>query len=307
MNLTWFNNQVTETDKVKIPANCLGFLLGASVFEAVRVYWNAERKEYCLFNVHKHINRLFDSLKIMRMTVTFDKKYVENAVLELLDVWDEKKDGYIRITAFVDSPSPGSSVYDPCCVHTNLMISLVDSPIPDKNIDIKCCISSWRRISDNSMPPRVKSACNYENTRLAGFEAKLNGFDNAIFINEVGKVSEAAESSVFIIDSNKKLITPPVYSDILCSINRELIIRIAKECLGLECIERIIDRTELYLAAEVFICNTAKLIRSVNEIDHIIIGGRKHVITDAIMKKYLSIVRGDDRRFLDYSMMIRKE
>ena len=258
MNLVWINNKIKDFNTATVPANCLGFLLGASVFEAVRVNWNAEKQTYCVYNVEKHVKRLFDSMKIMRMMPNFNHEFVKGIVFKLVKEWDQKMDGYIRITSFIDSFSPGSSVYDPNCVHTSLMVSIVDSPVVQDNIDISCCISSWKRISDNAMPPRVKSACNYENTRLAGFEAKLNGFDNAIFINESGKVSEAAESALFLFDSSGMLVTPTVNSDILCSINRELIKQIWECCFHGTCIERTIDRTELYLASEVFLCNTAK-------------------------------------------------
>ena len=303
MNLIWINSQIRELDTATVPANCLGFLLGASVFEAVRVNWNSEKRSYCINNVKLHIKRLFESMKIMRMVPEFDEALVENAIINLIRTWNQRCDGYIRITAYIDSPSPGSSVYHPDKVHTNLMISIVDSELPQVNKNISCCVSSWQRIADNVIPPRVKSACNYENTRLAGFEAILNGYDNAIFINELGKVSEAAESTLYLIDNDGTLITPTTTSDILCSINRKLIIQIWRD-LGRKIVERAVDRTELYTAKEVFICNTAKLIRSVIDIDRITIGNATHPQTDLLMKELLEVIRGNNTRYLNNSILL---
>lgn len=183
------NGKVVSEEKAVISISSLGFTLGASVFEACRVYWNEAKAEYIIFRIKDHINRLYNSAKIMRMNLEYTKKEVLDMIILLVKSWNKRQDGYIRITIFVKSKSPGSSVYHPDQVQTGICITLKESEaFSDAYKGIKCCISSWRKIEDNSMPPRIKSACNYENTRLAGHEAILNGYENAILLNRLGKM-----------------------------------------------------------------------------------------------------------------------
>ncbi len=306
MKLAYINNQFCEWDSAKIHVSSLAFTLGASVFEACRVNWNSEEKSYCIFRIKDHVDRLFNSIKIMRYNIKYSKEEVLNILYDLVKKWDGECNGYIRITVYVPEPSPGSSVYDPNLVNADLCITLVPSSWPDTlKTGIKCCVSSWERINDNCLPPRVKSACNYENTRLAGHEAILNGYDNAILLNRIGKVSEAAESAVFIIDNNDNLITPDCNSDILPSITRDTIIYIWKKLTGKSCIQRTVDRTELYIAKEMFICNTAKLIRPVLSVDQLPIGDSKPGSkTLEIEDIFLNTIIGKEEYFKKKSIII---
>lgn len=306
MKIVFLDDKFVNWEDAKIHIASLGFTLGASVFEACRVNWNKGKNAFCIFRLRDHINRLFCSLKILRMSINYSKRDIENIVCELIKKWSAKQHGYIRITVYVSDPAPGSSVYCPNDVHTNLCITLTENEWPKEIFNgIHCCISSWTRISDNCMPPRVKSACNYENTRLAGHEAKLNGYDNAILLNQAGKVSEAAESAIFFIDTNQNLITPDVNSDILCSITRDTVMQIWKSIFKKQPIEKCVDRTELYLAEEVFLCNTAKLIRPVLSIDKINISkGIIGEMTKAVRDDFFNVIIGNNESFSDYYIII---
>lgn len=309
MSITFINNSYIETKNASIPVTSLSFTLGASVFEAIRVNWNEKRKCYFIINFDLHIRRLYNSLKILRMDITYTSEDIKNIVTQLVKKWALKSDGYIRITAYIKDSSLNGSVYHPNDVHTDLTITINEKKWNNSlSSPIKCCVSSWTRINDNSMPPRVKSAANYENTRLAGQEAILNGYDNAILLNNLGKVSEAAESVLFLIDENNNLVTPNLESDILNSINRRNIIKLWNEKYDKSVIEKFVDRTELYLAKEIFICNTAKLIRPVIEVDKIVIGeGEIGVYTKRIATFYDDILRGNDIEFHDNSLVIYDE
>ncbi|WP_052020336.1 aminotransferase class IV [Paenibacillus pini] len=172
MKNVFFDSKLTTIEEAKIPINSLAFTLGASVFEAVRVFYRKNNDDYILLNVKKHVERLFQSMKLMRMYPSFNKNDVVHGIEQLISECNTKNNGYIRITAYVNSPSPGSSVYDPKNVTTMFCITYMEKgQLPEYLEGIHCCTSSWTRISDNVLPPRAKSACNYENTRLAGFEA----------------------------------------------------------------------------------------------------------------------------------------
>ena len=309
MNLAFINGEIIDIKEAKVPITCLAFTLGGSVFEAVRVNYNSDKKGYYACNIIKHVDRLFDSLKIMRMKINYSKDDVIKIIERLVIKWNKKTNGYIRITAYIKDNATNGSVYDPNSVSTDLCITIVDKPLNfSKEEGIKCCISSWNRISDNCIPPRVKSACNYENTRLAGHEAIINGYQNSILLNNYGKVSEAAESAIFLIDKNDILVTPSTTSDILNSINRLTIIKIWKKLYSKDVIERVVDRTELYISKEVFICNTAKLIRPVISIDNIDIGnGKVGEITKKIIDTYKETILGNNDIAKDYSILFSEK
>lgn len=306
MGIAYINKKIIPLENAKIPITSLAFTLGASVFEAVRVYWNKSKRTYYIFNLRKHIQRLFCSLQIMRMKINYKESEIIQIITQLVKQWNKKTNGYIRVTAYIENFSHSGSVYDPETVTTKLCVTIVENNLSLEMKDsITCCISSWTRINDNSIPPRVKSACNYENTRLAGHEAILNGYDNAILINVHGKVSEAAESSIFFVDQHNFLVTPSITSDILASITRELILEIAEKELKIQCIERMVDRTELYCAKEVFICNTAKLIRPVKGIDQIDINnGNIGKITQDIITEFRKIIIGNNEKYLGDSILV---
>lgn len=306
-SLTYINNKIVKTTEAQIPITSLAFTLGGSVFEALRANWNSKGNFYYLPNIKKNIDRLFDSLKILRMTISESQEELLKIITDLIDTWGENTDAYIRITAYISNSSSSGSVYLPSDVNTKIAVTITEKKWENSiTQSIKCQISTWQRISDTSMPPRVKSAANYENTRLAGQEARLNGFDNAIMLNNNGKISEAAESAIFFTDKNNDLITPTLQSDVLNSINRQSIMHIWNELTGKNVIERIVDRTELYLSSEIFLVNTARLIRPVISLDHIQIGnGNVGKNTTKISNLYDKCLRGDKSFFENTSLKIK--
>ena len=158
-------------------------------------------------------------------------------------------------------------------------------------------VSSWTRISDNVMPPRVKNISNYRNGQLAGNEARLDGYDVAFLLNPQGKVSEAPGACVMII-RNGVLITPGVTSGILESITRDALMVLAEEVLGFEVMERDVDRTELYLADEIFTCGTAAEISPIVEVDHYEVGdGGIGPITSQLEQVFHDVLRGRESRY----------
>jgi len=165
---------------------------------------------------------------------------------------------------------------------------------------IRCCTSSWRRIDDTIIPPRVKISGHYVNSILAKTEATLGGFDEAIMLTQDGNVSEGSGENLFLIQ-NGVLHTPMVAHNNLAGITRDCAIRLAKDELGLEIVEREIRRSELYLADEVFLTGTAAHITPVGELDSRPIGdGGVGPITMSLRELYVDIIRGNNPKYIDW-------
>ncbi len=214
--------------------------------------------------------------------------------VEVIKANNFKEDIAVRQTIFLDGFGSWFATGP-----TNMFIA----PIPKARLNpfnskgIKCCVSSWERINDNSMSPRVKVGANYINSRAAQLEALQNNYDSAIFLNNQGKVAEGPGSCLFIFRNNK-LITPLLTASILESITRETIIEIAKNDLGLDFEERDIDRTELYIADEVFLCGSAIEINAIVNIDGYTIGsGEKGEISKRLHQLYLEIASGKVEKY----------
>jgi branched-chain amino acid aminotransferase len=153
-------------------------------------------------------------------------------------------------------------------------------------------VSSWRRVSDTSVPARGKFTGAYINSAFIKSEALLNGYDEALALDESGHVAEGSAENVFII-RNGKVITPPVYADILEGITRMTLMQVMREELGLEVIERPIDRTEFYVADEAFFCGTGVQLAAIVEVDQRPVGtGKMGPVVKALRDQYFSLVRG---------------
>jgi branched-chain amino acid aminotransferase len=153
-------------------------------------------------------------------------------------------------------------------------------------------ISSWRRVDDNAIPARGKIAGAYVNSGLVKSEALLDGYDEAIVLDENGHVSEGSAANIFMVRDGH-LITPPVSSNILEGITRRTIMKLAAAELGLEVKEREIDRTELYVCDELFFCGTGVQVAAITAVDRRPVGaGVMGPITDALRNLYFDVVRG---------------
>ncbi|WP_338203333.1 aminotransferase class IV [Candidatus Nephthysia bennettiae] len=153
-------------------------------------------------------------------------------------------------------------------------------------------MSSYTRISESTTPPRVKTAANYHNSRLAALEARVDGYDNAVQLNHRGTVAEAPDACMAIVRDGR-LITPPVFAGLLESVTRSTVLQLAAETLGIPVEEREVDRSELYVADEAFLCGTGAEITPVVSVDRIEVGtGRPGPLTQQLQEAYYRVVRG---------------
>jgi branched-chain amino acid aminotransferase len=272
--------------KVHVLSPCVKY--GAGVFEGIRGYWNAERKDMYLFRLREHLQRLHFSMNVMRFEHEIDSRKVENALIDLIKANELREDIHIRILVYVDGEGDMASTGP-----IGWSISTLPAPTTKAVTEgVHCAVSSWRRINDNAMPARVKATANYNNGRLASLQGRLDGYDNVIMLTHLGRVAESPGSCFFMI-RNGVPATPGVTSDILESITRDTVMQIFEEYLERKTDERDIDRTELYAAEESFFCGSGYEIQPVLSVDRHPVGtGVAGPLTRALQQKYFALVRG---------------
>ena len=263
----WCRGRVMPSDEATVNVMSPTAQFGLNVFEGVRGYWNHEEQVLYFFRLHDHLKRLFDSCKLMGFDVPYSGNQIWNAISELSKKSEFRQDVALRITVFADGVGTWSSAGP-----FDMFISPLNKPrLQQGNIrGLKACISSRNRITDQTMPPRIKTGANYVAGRYAYLEAIRAGFDVPIFLNGNGYVSEGAGAAVFLV-RNGVIITPSLQSSILESVTRDTIICLAKQ-FRIPVEERLVDRTELELADEVFFCGTAAEITPIISVNNMAVG-----------------------------------
>jgi len=273
----------------KVSVMTHAFLYGTATFEGIRAYWNADEGQLYALKVTEHLERLRSSCKIMLMDPLPDVQAVKGIVVELLKRNAFKEDVYVRPSVYKSTKAIGVKLHG---LENDLyVISVPFGDYIDTATGIRCATVATRRTSDLAIPARAKVAGNYVNSAFSKSEAGLNGFDEAIVLTEAGKVSEGSAENLFMVRGGK-LVTPGVNDDILEGITRAGIIEIAAE-LGIPVVERQIDRSELYIADEIFLVGTGAQVSPVIEVDHRAVGtGKIGELTKRIQSRYFDAVRG---------------
>ncbi|MBT6843740.1 MAG: branched-chain amino acid transaminase [Candidatus Melainabacteria bacterium] len=285
----------------KISVMTHAFMYGTAVFEGIRAYYNKDKDALYLLHLRNHFERLLQSCKILRMQPYYDVDQMCELTIELLKKNKPKCDAYVRPSWFKSCERIGPSVI---CADSDDEDSFVMTSIDlgdylDTSKGISVQISSWRRVSDNAIPPRAKINGSYVNTGLAKANAILAGYDDAIYLTEAGYVAEGSAMNLFIIRDGK-LVTPRVSDNILEGITRNFISDLAIDELGLEVETRAIDRTELYIAEEAFFCGTGAQIVPIGFIDNYQLGnGKPGAITSKLQNLYNDIARGKVDKYND--------
>ena len=284
----WANHEILESEAVSIHPLSTALKYGAGVFEGLRGYWNAEQEQLHIFRLDEHLKRLQDSAKILRFTPMPTSEELAAGTREVLRADNIATDVHIRIQVFVDAVGGFIDAQGPI----KTFISAVPMGRHNEGAGKHIGVSSWRRISDSTMPPRIKSVANYENSRLALLEAQRHGYDDAVLLTSDGHVSEGPGYNVFIRRGDQ-LVTPAVTDGILEGVTRDSIITLART-LDVEVVERSIDRTELYIAEEVFFVGTAGEVTPILSVDQINVGeGQTGELTQKLREVYLEVARNE--------------
>ncbi|TMG36859.1 MAG: branched-chain amino acid transaminase [Chloroflexi bacterium] len=270
------------------------FNYGTGVFEGIRAYWNAQDEQLYGLHLKEHYARLHRSCRIMRIALPHTIDELVGITVDLLRKCGYREDAYIRPIAYKSSPLIGVRLHDLEDGFTVFAIPF--GTYLDIDRGISCAVSSWRRTDDNAIPARSKITGAYVNAALAKTEAAEAGFDEAIVLNQDGHVSEGSAENLFIVRDGV-LVTPPGSDNILEGIVRASILQIAAD-EKIPTLVRQIDRTELYIADEAFLCGTGTQINFITKIDNRPLGeGTLGPITERIRRIYFEAVRGKVARY----------
>lgn len=290
VNYAFFKDKFVPIEAANVNIKTHAFMYGTAIFEGIRGYWNPSKHELYVFRLKEHIARMFDNMKLFYFESKYTQEEVFEIIVDLLKKNLPKQDTYIRPCAYSSALSIGPGLMDnpsDICIFT--------VPFGDyyNNAALRVQVSAWRRVEDNAIPSRAKIIGAYANTALAKTDAVRAGFDECIMLTESGHVAEGSAMNVFLVKGGK-LITPAATDNILEGITLGTVIEIAKEQFGLETVSRSVDRSELYLADELFFCGTGAQIVAIGEVDGRPIGnGRPGTITTQIRDTYIDICRGN--------------
>ena len=288
----WFDGKYIQTEKATIPITTHAIHYGTSIFEGIRGYWN--KKELNIFRLDDHVKRFRKSGQFYNISLKFTDKQITNAIIGICKKNNLKKSCYIRPFYFVGNYGINLHVTEKAPTHMAIF-TFPFGDLFDKN-GISAGIVSWRKFSDNSTPTQAKMGGNYLNSIIATQEAKQNGFDEAILLDQKGNVSEAPGENIFLVRDGK-LITPSQSSSALEGITQDSIIKLGKD-LDLEVSQRTISQSELLLAEEIFLTGTAAEITPVTRINKKIVGnGKVGNITKKIMSEFTDIVMRQNKDY----------
>ena len=294
-----WNDKLTPWEDATVHVTSIAWSALGGVFEGIRGYWNEDQQVLHIFRLQEHLERLQSSSRLVRLPLPYDNARLTEVIVELVRANECREDTYIFPLVF--GADAEAKRFDPNALLAELTIRTRSMPTHlDTDFQQHARFSTWTRISDTVMPPRVKNISNYRNGQLATHEVRQDGYDVAFMLNPAGKVSEAPGACIAMI-SKGRLITPDLTSGILESITRDAILTLAREELGLEVIERAVDRTELYLADEVFTCGTAAEITPVVSIDKYQVGsGEIGPVTSQLESLLLGIMRGENEKYASW-------
>ncbi|MDD5622643.1 MAG: branched-chain amino acid transaminase [Actinomycetota bacterium] len=295
----FFEGKIIPIEQARIDIRTNALQYGTGIFEGIRCYWNEKNKTNYVFRIEDHYRRFILNSRIMMLDIKYSIEELCDITVELLRKEGYKEDSYVRPFAYNSGLNIG-----PKLVGNKQDLFIYTIPLGeylDISKAINVCISSWDRIPDNSIPPRAKISGSYVNAAFQKTEALLNGYDEALVLTANGKhVSEGSAMNVFMV-KNGNLITPPVTDDILEGITRDTVIKLAKDSENIDVIERSIDRTELYIADELFFCGTGAQISPIGNVDKRTIGnGEMGPLTKKLQQLYFRVVKNEISKYSDW-------
>jgi branched-chain amino acid aminotransferase len=295
MQTVYFNKQFVPLSDARVSIRTNALHYGSGVFEGIRAYWNPTEQQLFVFKLPEHYERMVNNCKVLKLKLDHDVKELCAVTVDLLRRNRPKEDTYIRPIAYISSEGLG-----PKLVGYETGFAIYTIPLGeyiDTSVGIKVGFSSWRRISDNTIPARCKVTGGYVNSALARTEAIEQGYDEALFLTQDGFVSEGSAENIFLV-RNGSLITPDQSQDILEGITRDVLLTLCREELGLTVIERQVGRTEVYVADEVFLCGTGAQVSPVIEVDRRPVGsGKMGPMTARIQQLYFEAVKGNHPKY----------
>ncbi len=291
--MIWLNGSVVPVNDAKTSVLSPSNQFGLNVYEGVRCYWNDARQTLYAFRLDDHLERLRASAEMLAIENPYSMDELRQAFLDAVAANRYREDIAVRQMLFVEGSGTWSSSGP-----TGMFVA----PIAKKRLSaeylkesLRCRISSWERIHDKSISPRIKCGANYINSRMAMLEAKKEGYDMAVLLNHKGTVAEATGSCVFLAEDGA-LVTPPLSDSILRSITRDTVIQMAG-AMGIPVRERSVRPEEFASCDEAFLCGSAMEIKAIRSMDgHEIVNEGGESITARLQAEYRRNVLGEGRR-----------
>jgi branched-chain amino acid aminotransferase len=298
----FFKKQFMPLAEAKIGILTHAFHYGTACFEGIRGNWDSEYGRFCIFRIKDHYKRMLNGCRLLKISLPYSLDKLCQLTVESVERSNYHEDVYIRPVAYKSSEAIGVRLHD---LEDDFLIIVTTLPAYlDTQNGVRCGTSSWRRVDDTMIPARGKICGIYVNSALAKTEACENGYDEAILLTHDGHVAEGSGENVFLVIDGK-LVTPPSSDNILLGITRDTIMKLAKNELGIDTIERTVDRSELYLAEECFFSGTAAHITPIIEIDHRTIGtGEIGKITAELQKLFSPVILGRNPKYAEWYTLV---
>ena len=292
--VAYFEGKFVPLADAKVNVMTHAFMYGTAVFEGIRAYWNADTGTLYGLKLREHMERIRRNAGILLMTDLPPVDELVGIVAETIERNDFHEDAYIRPCFYKSGLSVGVKLHK--LPHELVVLAVPFGNYIDVDKGVRLMTSSWRRNADDALPARGKIVGGYVNMAFQKSEAELNGFDEAIVLTADGHVNEASAANLFVVRDGV-LLTPPVSDDILEGVTRKAVLELA-DTFGIPVEVRSIDRSEIYVADEMFLCGTGVQLSPVVELDHRpIAGGAIGPITRQLHQAYFAAVRGNDPRF----------
>src|SRR4030043_1845421 len=298
----FFNKKFWPLSEAKVGIMTHALNYGTACFDGIRGNWNSRKRQMYLFRIKDHHQRLQKSCHILKIDLPYSVEELCQLTIELVKRNGYQEDIYIRPMAYKSSQTVGVRLHN---LEDDFFIFVTPfGPYLDIEEGARCCVSTWRRIDDNMIPPRAKGSGLYVNSALAKTEAWENGFDEAILLTQEGHVSEGSGENIHLVLGGK-LITPPSSDNILMGITRDTVMKLAKNELGIDTIERQVDRSELYVAEECFFTGTAANVAPIREIDNRPIGsGKIGRVTAKLQKLFVEVMVGRNAKYPQWYYLV---
>ncbi len=288
--VAYFEGEFVPLGDAKVSVMTHAFMYGTATFEGIRAYWNEDQgRLYALF-VREHVERIRKSARILLMDPIPTVDELVSIVTETVRRNDFHEDVYIRPSFYKSTRAIGVKLHD--LEHRLYVLAVPFGNYIDTEKGVRIQTSSWRRNADEALPARAKIVGGYVNMAFQKSEAELNGYDEALVLTASGHASEASAANLFVVRGGT-LLTPPVSDDILEGVTRSAMIELARDA-GIPVEIRSIDRSELYICDEVFLCGTGVQVSPVTEVDHRPVGdGQIGPIGRLVRERYFAAVRGN--------------
>jgi len=287
--ICYFEGAWVPMREAKVSVMTHAFMYGTATFEGIRAYWNADQGRLYGVRIREHVERIRQSCRILLMQDVPSVDELTRLIVETVKRNGFREDVYIRPSFYKSTRAIGVRLHD--LDNELYIVALPFGNYIDTDSGVRVMTSTWRRNADEALPARGKIVGGYVNMAFQKSEAELNGFDEAVVLTADGHVNEASAANIFVVRDGVAL-TPPVSDDLLEGVTRKALMELMSN-EGIRVVERSIDRSELYVADEAFLCGTGVQVSPIVEVDHRPVGsGEIGPIGRLVRDRYFDAVRG---------------